>query len=104
MSFSDTNGTIKIHPFSQSEIVVKNQEDNNSINYGDAKTYTCHKVILNQFTVFNFKSLLKDSHLNFSITLKSQKKTVFEFLDANSILEQNLIAYTTSHSYNALIK
>lgn len=103
-SISDNSGTIQTHPFLQSEIVVKNQEDKNRVNYCDVKKYTCHKVILNQFTVFNFKSLLKGSHLNFSITLKSQKKTVFEFLDVNSILKQNLIAYTASQSYNALVK
>jgi len=90
----------------QTEIIVSDTNQNEStVDYCDAKHYRSQYVTVNQFTVFNFKSLLKSSNLNFSITLKTQKQAVFQFLDGNSILKQNLIAYqNASHSYDALVK
>ena len=90
----------------QTEILVTSKSDNsNVVNYNDIQQYISQYVTVNQFTEFNFKGLLNFCHFNYSVTLKSQKQAIFQFVDANSILEQNLIAYkNTSHTYNAIIK
>jgi len=90
----------------QTELVVSDKIDNKTvIDYCDSALSTSHNAAVNQFTEFNFKSFLNFYHFNFRVTLKSQKQAVFEFIDINSLLEQNLIAYKyTSHTYNAFVK
>jgi len=90
----------------QTELVVSDMIDNKTvIDYCDSARYTSHSLTVNQFTEFNFKSLPNLCHFDFNVTLKSQRQVIFEFVDAHSILEQNLIAYkNTSHTYNALVK
>ena len=105
-SFSTVSGTKSNFDKIHTEVVISDANKNEStVNYCDAQHYISQNVTVNQFTVFNFKSLLKSSHLNFSIMIKTQKLVVFQFLDANSILKQNLIAYqNASHSYDAPVK
>jgi len=90
----------------QTEVVVSDTlEDETTAKYCDAYHYKSQQVTVNHFTVFNFESLLNWCHLKFSLTLKTQKQKTFEFLDTNSILEQNLIAYKfTSPTYPSFVK
>ena len=55
------------------------------------------KVTHNQYTIFSFKSLLSLQYFNFTVQFKSQRKAVMQFVNFNSILEQNLIAKTQSN-------
>ena len=90
----------------QTEFVLTNKNISRaSINYCDILGYTSYNISLNQYTAFNFKSFLKNKLLNFNIVLKTLKQRTYEFLDINSTLEQNIIAYkNTSHTNHAFVK
>lgn len=91
-SGDSVNSTNFIKP--QTEIVIsKSNDEETTFKYCNSKLYKQNQVTVNQYTVFNFKSLLSWCQLNFSLTFKTQKQRTFDFLDINSILEQNLIAY-----------
>lgn len=78
----------------QTEVVISHTNyDKTTFKYCTTKLYKQQQVTVNQHIVFNFKSLLNWCRLDFSITLKTQKQKTFEFLETNSILKQNLIAY-----------
>ncbi|MBJ6366900.1 hypothetical protein [Snuella sedimenti] len=71
------------------------------------------KVTLNRYTIFSFKSLLNTQRFNlintqrFNLTIqfKSQEKAVLQFVNFNSILEQNLIAKSRSNlTYKASLE
>jgi len=90
----------------QTEVVISHTNyDKTTFKYCTAKLYKQQQVTVNQHIVFNFKSLLNWCRLDFSITLKTQKQKTFEFLETNSILKQNLIAYKyNSPTYPSFVK
>ncbi|TGV02092.1 hypothetical protein [Flavivirga rizhaonensis] len=79
----------------QTELLVSKYKNNNSsVKQYKPFTKKAQKVVLNQYIVFSFKSLLNIHAFDFNITLKSQKKTILQFENYNNLLEQNLIAQT----------
>ena len=60
--------------------------------------YPQQKIINNYFTLFNFGSLLKKHHNNYSIALKSQKEIKIKFFNFQFIM-QKLNAKINSTKY-----
>ena len=83
----------------QTELVYNANGFNDASDFYYSQLFNSSKnQIYNQYTVFNFKCFLINHHLDFSITIKTQKETVLQFNDFNNILQQNLIAQV--HSIN----
>lgn len=104
ISFSEfTNNTAQHHK-PQTELVSSVCEiDSRTITHDQTNCDSEQKVTINQYVVFNFRSLLKSHRFNFILTFKFQKQAVFQFRAFNNILERNLIAHTqtedTHHTF-----
>ena len=92
--FSNANENIQI---TQTELVTRKH----SHDYSRIKTYrilksNSKKVTYNQYTIFNFKSLLNAFNFDFCVRYKTQKETILQLIDLNNIHKQNLIAQALS--------
>ena len=92
--FSNANENIQII---QTELVTSSH----SYDYSTIKKYriindNSKEITYNQYTVFNFKSLLSTYNFDFCVRFKTQKETALQFINLNNLLKQNLIAKTNS--------
>lgn len=92
--FSSANVNIQV---TQTELFTSRH----SVDYSKIKTYrvfnnNSKNISYNQYTVFNFKSLLNTFNIDFSVYFKTQKETTLQFIDLNNSLKQNLIAQALS--------
>ncbi|MDU8885948.1 hypothetical protein RXV94_07230 [Yeosuana sp. MJ-SS3] len=90
----------------QTELVVFNSfDEDTTAKYSGVNLFKSQQVTVNHYTVFSFESLLNMCHLSFRLALKTQKQKTFQFLDTNSILKQNLIAYkNTIPTHTSFVK
>lgn len=103
ISFSGFIGTPVLSEKPQIELVAKDQKKlNSNIKQFKPLTKGYCGVLINHYTIFNFKNFLNIQAFNFSVTLKSQKETSLPFIGLHT-LEQNLIAHGASDDIEALI-
>ncbi|MEC3906954.1 hypothetical protein VOI54_07975 [Tamlana sp. 2201CG12-4] len=98
VSFSGFVGTTSKPQRPQTELVHQN---NQKLTVEDSPYKALSKTLkipVNQYTVFTFKWFLTVHTFDFSVTLKSQKEAVLQFLDYQHE-EQHLIAKTTHSNY-----
>lgn len=105
VSFSGFSDTIKSIQVNQTELVSKRSPFSfyEAKNYHTPKTVSHKKVTYNQYTLFNFKSLLKIFNFDFEIRFKTQKEMVITFETINNLLEQNLIASALSKDTSRIL-
>lgn len=106
ISFSGFTSNSSHYEKPLTELVFNHSKNNNKLKVKQHKLFskTSKRILVNQFTIFNFKSLLNIQNFDFNLTLKSQKKITLRFLN-HYILEQNLIAKThTANSYSHFIE
>mgnify|MGYP000577884709 CR=1 FL=1 len=102
ISFSGFTDYQSYPPKQQTEIVFSNTSLNPTTtkSFKFLKKHSTQNISFNQYTTFNFKSLLQVHVFNFNITFKTQKTTQLEFNNL-SVLEQNLIAQIFSDDYQS---
>lgn len=76
----------------KTELVYNNCNNAKATKYTKALFNTSQKVLINQYSLFQFKIYLVTHNFDFNIKLKSQKEIFLQTLDFNSLLKQNLIA------------
>ncbi len=98
LSFSGFTNYPSFYQKPQTELVLSNP----TFNKVTTKQFTLlssasQKTQVNQYVLFNFKSLLQVHKFSFSITFKSQKKVQLE-INNLTVLEQNLITQVFSNN------
>ncbi len=103
ISFSGFTTPVPNYNNPQTELVVhlKPTNDSKIAPYKTSKS-AFQEVWFTQYIVFNFKSLLNIHYFDFSVTLKSQKTKVLEFIDPTSI-EQHLIVHANLEPSDSIL-
>lgn len=103
ISFSGFTRSASNYNNPQTELLanIKSKDNSKVAPYKTIKS-TSQKVWFNQYIVFNFKSLLNIHYFDFSLTLKSQKARVLEFLNPNGV-EQHLMAHVNSEPSDSIL-
>lgn len=96
LSFSGFIGAPSHHVNPQIELFCNAQKkhETKTKHYTYLTTHS-QKVLINQYTVFNFKRLLNTQLIDYSLSFKSQEEITLEFLDLKHI-EQHYIVKTHS--------
>lgn len=98
VAFSGFTGTSTNYQKPQTELVTNSNSVWSSVKKNNNLNSSQLKVSFNQYAIFSFNWFLKTKNFDFNITFKSQKETVLQFTNFNSILKQNLIAKIHTNS------